>query len=130
MTILTIRTDKPEAEIGLFSNNEKLVYETWQAHRELSSTIHKKIHEILQAQDMDWQDIEGIVCFSGPGSFTGLRIGATVANTTAAALNIPVVGTNGEDWIKSGIEHVQNSKTAKLAVPFYGRDPHITTPKK
>ena len=46
--ILSIRTDKPEAEIGLFSaDGQKLVYKTWQAHRELSSTILVVIKELL-----------------------------------------------------------------------------------
>jgi hypothetical protein len=43
MIILTIRTDKPESEIGLFNNKDKLAYEVWQAHRELAETVHKKI---------------------------------------------------------------------------------------
>jgi hypothetical protein len=36
MLILTIRTDKPEAEIGLFSDKDKLDYVIWQAHRQLA----------------------------------------------------------------------------------------------
>ena len=80
MLILTIRTDKPEAEIGLFEDNKQLAYEMWQAHRELSDTIHKKIEKLLKSQKKDWQNIDGIVCFKGPGSFTGLRIGLTVGN--------------------------------------------------
>src|SRR5687767_2291411 len=99
MIILTIRTDKPEAEIGLFDGDKQLIYEEWEAHRQLSSTILIKIRELLESQGMDWADIEGLICFIGPGSFTGLRIGVTVANTMSATLDIPISGTNGEGWI-------------------------------
>lgn len=127
---MTIRTDKPEAEISLYRDNSLISKETWQAHRELSSTIHKKIHTLLQGQKLDWHDVGGIVFFSGPGSFTGLRIGATVANTIVATLNIPVVGTKDTGWIADGIALLLSGKNHKIVLPFYGRDPHITTPKK
>ena len=130
MKILTIRTDKPVAEIGLYKDQERHAYKTWEAHRQLSSTIHTEIHKLLESKDKDWQDVEGIVFFIGPGSFTGLRIGAAVANTVATTLGVPIAGTNGDDWIQVGIEIVKTGKTPKLIVPFYGRDPHITTPRK
>ena len=43
MLVLTLRTEKPEAEIGLYLDNKKLDYLSWQAHRELSNTIHINI---------------------------------------------------------------------------------------
>lgn len=130
MTILTIRTDQPEAELGLFDDQQKLGYERWQAHRELSTTIHTKIRDLLQASGKDWYDIKGIIFFIGPGSFTGLRIGAAVANTIAATLEIPITGTNGDDWIEHGQRRLLAGKTMGIVVPMYGRDPHITTQKK
>ncbi len=130
MIFLTIRTDSPEAEIGLFEDEEELVIERWQAHRELSSTIHTKILDILKSQGKDWHDLEGLVFYIGPGSFTGLRIGATVANTIATTLNVPIAGTNGDDWIKAGVKLVKQGKGLELVMPFYGRDPHITAPRK
>ena len=74
MIILTIRTDNPEAEIGLYENEKQLAYKTWQAHRSLAETIHIKIKELLNEANKSLDDIEGIACFKGPGSFTGLRI--------------------------------------------------------
>ncbi len=129
MIVLTIRTDKPEAEIGLFVGKTKLAYEKWQAHRQLSETIHTKIHEMLSSLEKDWNNLEAVAFFKGPGSFTGLRIGVTVANTLASELDIPIVGTTGEDWIQTGLTSLGQGKTDKLVEPDYGRDPHITIPK-
>lgn len=130
MIILTLRTDNPQAEIGLYQDDKQQTYQSWEAHRELSSTILTRIHQLLQSHGSDWKDIDGIVCFSGPGSFTGLRIGATVANTLATTLDVPVVGTNGEDWIFDGIEKINEGEISGLVVPNYGRGAHITTPRK
>jgi len=130
MLILTICTDNPQAEIGLFEDTKKLIYETWAAHRELSVTIHKKLAQLLKSQKKDWQDIEGIVCFQGPGSFTGLRIGLTVGNTLAYSYSIPIVGTSGDDWVKDGLQKLCSGQNDTLVMPEYGADANITTPRK
>jgi tRNA threonylcarbamoyladenosine biosynthesis protein TsaB len=130
MIILTLRTDKPEAEIGLYDGGKQLAYETWQAHRELAETIHRKIEQLLVRQGRTLAQIEGIVCFQGPGSFTGLRIGLTVANTLAYGLNIPIVTTRDPAWLETGIKRLQNGENDRQALPFYGADAHITPQKK
>ncbi|HYH74854.1 MAG TPA: tRNA (adenosine(37)-N6)-threonylcarbamoyltransferase complex dimerization subunit type 1 TsaB [Candidatus Saccharimonadales bacterium] len=131
MLLLTVRTDKPEAELGLFDGTTQVAYEVWHAHRELSVTILLKITDILQAQNKTLQDIDGIVTYAGPGSFTGLRIGLTVANTLAYSLDVPIVGITGEEnWLQKGIAKLQADGGDALALPEYGRPVHITIQKK
>ncbi len=129
MLILTIRTDKPDAEIGLFDDDKKLAYETWQAHRQLAETIHLKIKELLESRQHVLSDLEGIVVFKGPGSFTGLRIGISVANTLADSLSIPIVGTGGDSWAQAAITKIKKAKTGQVVQPEYGSPPHVTKPK-
>lgn len=130
MLILTIRTDKPEAEIGLFDGATKLTYEIWQAHRELSNTILRKIEDLLKGQNKTLKDVQGIAVFQGPGSFTGLRIGLTVANTLAYALEVPVVGAMGQDWAARGVKRLEAGDRDQIALPEYGAPVHITQQKK
>ncbi|MDB5170303.1 MAG: hypothetical protein JWN82_699 [Candidatus Saccharibacteria bacterium] len=129
MFILTIRTDKQEAEIGLSDDHKQLVYEKWQAHRELAETINKKIIDVLMSGGIRLHELNGIVVFKGPGSFTGLRIGLTVANALAYSLTIPVVSTMEDDWLASGIDRLLGDQDEKVAMPEYGALPNITTPK-
>jgi tRNA threonylcarbamoyladenosine biosynthesis protein TsaB len=129
MLILTLRTDKPEAEVGLFDDKNQIAYETWPAHRELSMQLHRKIEDILQSQGKELADIGGIVCFAGPGSFTGLRIGLTVGDVLAYALIKPVVGEQDPNWIQNGIDRLLKGENDKVAMPEYGSLPHITQPK-
>lgn len=130
MLILTIRTDKPEAEVGLFGGDQKLTYETWTAHRELSLTIHNKIAKILQFAGKEFQDVKGVVVFQGPGSFTGLRIGLSVANALAEGLNISIAAATGDDWIKQGMQSLKDGNNDIAAMPFYGSEVHISSPKR
>jgi len=130
MLILTLRTDKPEAEIGLYNDSRQLAYLTWTAHRELSVTIHQKIEELLHGQGKSLYDVQGIACFKGPGSFTGLRIGLTVANTLAYALHVSVVAREDPRWLEVGIADLLAGQDDHVALPAYGSDVHITAPKK
>lgn len=129
MTILTMRTDKPEAEIGLYEDDKQLAYETWQAHRQLAETLHAKIEALLKAKGKPLEDIDGIVAYQGPGSFTGLRIGLSVANALSYSLGAPIVAYGG-NWIKEGIGALRNGKNGQIALPDYGGDAHITPPRK
>ncbi|QQS20418.1 tRNA (adenosine(37)-N6)-threonylcarbamoyltransferase complex dimerization subunit type 1 TsaB [Candidatus Saccharibacteria bacterium] len=128
--MLTLRTDKPEAEIGLYDGETQLGYESWQAHRELAETIHTKIKQLLEGYDKSWHDIQGLVVFEGPGSFTGLRIGLTTANALAQSLNIPIIASQNPKWIETGVKKLIRGENDRIALPFYGAPVHITPQKK
>jgi tRNA threonylcarbamoyladenosine biosynthesis protein TsaB len=128
--ILTIRTDRPEAEVGLFEDQKQLEYTKWQADRQLSTTINSKIKEMLDLLSISLEEIDGIVIFKGPGSFTGLRIGFSVANALAYSLQKPIVASNGENWTQKGIKDLLTGKNDKIALPDYGSTAKTTLPKK
>lgn len=128
--ILMIRTDKPEAELYLYDNNHKVAESKWEAHRQLADTIHLKIKELLDTNDLNYKDLKGMAVFKGPGSFTGLRIGITVANTFAYSLGLPIVGAEGDKWREQAIKRLNENKNDKIIAPFYGAEANITLPKK
>ena len=129
MLILTLRTDKPEAEIGLYDGQQQLAYEVWAAHRQLAATIHVKIAGLLESQDKTLTDIKGIVVYKGPGSFTGLRIGMSVANALAYSLSIPIIAQS-DAWIEDGITRILAGGNDRTALPEYGAPAFTTQPKK
>jgi len=127
---LTLRTDKPRAELGLYEDSRQLAYIKWPAHRQLSNTIHEKIDEILNKSSISLGEVQGIVVFKGPGSFTGLRIGLSVANGLAYGLQISVVAKSGKKWLDSGIKSLLTDSNDKIALPKYDRLANTTKPRK
>ena len=109
--------------------------------REMAKNILAEIKEFLAENGANWQNLRGICVFAGPGSFTGLRIGVTVANTLADSLKIPIVGeknsdnskNNGENlenWREIALEKLNSGADDKIALPFYGAEANITKPRK
>ena len=135
MLILTIRTDKPEAELGLYDDQGRIAYDAWLAHRQLAETIHAHIEKLVADAGCVLKDISGIVFFEGPGSFTGLRIGASVANALAYSFEIPIVATGESDdakisWVSAGVQKLLQGKSDSVALPVYGAAATVTKPKK
>lgn len=130
MLVLTVRTDNPEAEVGLFEDGSPLSLQSWLAHRKLSVQLPGKITDVLQSHGKSLANLNGIVVFQGPGSFTGLRIGLTIANALAYGRRIPIVATMGDGWIKTGIERLQAGEDDRITLPHYGAEAHITLPKR
>ncbi len=52
--------------------------------------ILPELEDFLTEQQKTVNDITEISIHTGPGSFTGLRVGAAIARTLSALLNIPI----------------------------------------
>lgn len=127
--IILLDTSTPVCKLTLMDGSNR-VEDSWQADRGLAKGLLKYLHEKLLFQGKDWSDIQAIGVFKGPGSFTGLRIGLTVANTIADAQNIPIVGSDNDDWQSDVLNKIKNGDNDQIVLPRYGSDAHITKPIK
>ena len=130
MIILAIRTDKPEAELYIYDGSEKLAEIKWQAHLKLAETLNTKIKGILNKSSISLAGLDGIAVYKGPGSFTGLRIGMSVANALAYAQSITIVARGGQNWLEQSIKDLQAGQNDTIALPEYGAPVRVTKPKK
>lgn len=89
---------------------------TWDSGRAMAEGIFRFIHDKLTENNADWSDISEITFMSGPGSFTGLRIGAAIVNTLADQLQIPL-------YDHHGAKH-------QIILPDYGRPANVSAPRK
>lgn len=130
MIAITIKTDQQKAELALYEDQTLLAEEKWEAHRQLAETIHKKIESLLVSREKELSQVKGFVCYKGPGSFTGLRIGMSVANGLAYGVSARVVSANGDKWQQEGITRLLAGDNEISALPEYGGEIHITKPRK
>ena len=127
--LLAIRTDTATTELFLMTPGGVIVArDRWESGRQLSSQLLDHIQKLLQKQNSTWSALAGIIVFRGPGSFTGLRIGVTVANAIAYAQSIAIVGTLGDTWLEEGAQRLRHKEDDTQVIPEYGALPHITKP--
>ncbi len=130
MIILILKTSQPIAELYLYRDKQLLNQLSWQADRHLAETINLKIDQLLSKASLNLTNLDGLGVFTGPGSFTGLRIGLSVANAMAYGLNIPIIGSRGDDWIITIIDQLKKGRDEHIVTPFYGSPARITKPRK
>ncbi len=101
----------------------------WESGRSLADELLPRLVGLLREHKLQLSRIKGFIVFSGPGSFTSLRIGHTVANALADSLTIPVVGARGEHWLEDGLRELVHTPAGQPALPYYGAEATITKPK-
>ena len=90
MISLFLDTSTSRMIVGLFKDNKELILKNEEAHNDLSSKVLPTIRLILEESKIKLEDIDEIYVVNGPGSFTGVRIGVTIAKTLAVSLNKPI----------------------------------------
>jgi tRNA threonylcarbamoyladenosine biosynthesis protein TsaB len=128
--ILCLRADSPEVYIGIWDGKEELSSKSWEAGRELSLQILDEIDDNCDKVAISIEDIDGIIVYEGPGSYTGLRISISVANSIGYSNNTPVIGSTGDDWIKDGMKKLDSAKDFSPISPVYGGEVYTTEAKK
>lgn len=90
MISLFIDTSTSTLSIGLFKD-DILVYSKVITSSEHSKYTMPAIEEAFTKNNIDPMSVNKILVTNGPGSFTGIRIGVTIAKTYAWACNINVI---------------------------------------
>ena len=126
---IALKTDTSITSISLVDpKGHELKKEEWESGRQLSSQLLDHIQKLLQEHNTDWTHLQGVIAYRGPGSFTGLRIGISVANAITYAQGIPIVGASGKAWIADGASRLTAGQNDERVIPEYGGTANITRP--
>lgn len=102
MKVLAIDTSNVTLGVAL-TDGEKVIGEYMtNIKKNHSVRIMPAIHTLLKDCDTKPEDLTKIVVAKGPGSYTGVRIGVTIAKTLAWTLNIPLVGVSSLKTLAAG----------------------------
>ena len=74
-----------------------LGHETFEGRYRHSQELLPAVARLLERLDLRLGDLAGIVAGTGPGAFTGLRVGLATAKTLAHELGVPVAGIPTSD---------------------------------
>jgi tRNA threonylcarbamoyl adenosine modification protein YeaZ len=91
-TVLAIDTAAPRLQLALLRPDgaiDSSVDELAQGHAEL---LFPRLDALLERNDLAYADLDRVAVTTGPGSFTGLRIGLSAGRGLGVALGLPVVG--------------------------------------
>ena len=91
MKILAIDSSGLVASVAVVENETLLGEYTVNFKKTHSETLLPMADELLTMVQCDKRSLDAVAVAAGPGSFTGLRIGAATAKGIALALNIPIV---------------------------------------
>ncbi|NMH67408.1 tRNA (adenosine(37)-N6)-threonylcarbamoyltransferase complex dimerization subunit type 1 TsaB [Bacillus sp. RO3] len=91
MTILSIDTSNYPLGVALIDENKVIGEHITYIKKNHSVRAMPAVEQLLKDCGMEAKDLTKIVVANGPGSYTGVRIGVTLAKTLAWSLNIPLI---------------------------------------
>ena len=92
--ILNIETSTTVCSVALADKGQVIAAKEINEGYSHAENLHLFINEILATAKIDVKDLKAIAVGSGPGSYTGLRIGVSAAKGFAYALQIPLLAVN------------------------------------
>jgi len=100
VTLLLDTTNNKEVTVGLRIDKREFIKKQPLDTRK-AQVILPMIEELLKEHSIDLQKLTGIKVNAGPGSFTGIRVGLSVANTLGFLLKISVNGKKVGETVKA-----------------------------
>lgn len=94
MKVLAIDTSNYTLGLAVIDEDQVIGEYITNVKKNHSIRVMPSIETLLKDCDLTPQDINKIVVAKGPGSYTGVRIGVTIAKTLAWTLNVPLVGVS------------------------------------
>ena len=92
--ILNIDTAMAKAGICLALEGKAMAVAENVAQKEHASWLHPAIEQMMRDTGYHLRDLQAVAVTSGPGSYTGLRVGMAAAKGFCYALNIPLITEN------------------------------------
>src|SRR4051794_38338418 len=89
--ILSIDTSSGQGGVALY-DGQRLSTRSWPADRSHTTTLLSEIHQLLDRAEIRVRELAAVAIATGPGTFTGLRVGFGVAKGFHLAAGVPLIG--------------------------------------
>ncbi len=106
MLILAIDTSTKTGSVSVFHDRRGVLAElTLNINLNHSDTLMSAVDTVLKFSEYDISDIDRIAVGTGPGSFTGIRVGVGAAKGLAYSVGAEIVGINELDALASMVSY-------------------------
>ncbi len=99
MRILAIETSGERSSVALVHEARVLSERFFPSRMSLCQTLSCHIQSVLETETLADAALDGLAVATGPGSFTGLRLGVAMAKAIAHATGLPLVGVGTHEII-------------------------------
>jgi tRNA threonylcarbamoyl adenosine modification protein YeaZ len=100
--------------VALLKGKKSIIEKSWNSKRDEAEKILPSIVTMLKKVKKRWEDVKEIMVITGPGPFTGLRVGVTIANTIAWTENLPLKTFTVFEYLHARVPTKLQEKTAIL----------------
>jgi tRNA threonylcarbamoyladenosine biosynthesis protein TsaB len=101
--ILQIETATASCSVALAKDGEVLAFKEVNERNVHAEVITLFIEELINAAGIQYGDIDAVAVSSGPGSYTGLRIGVSTAKGLCFALDKPLIAIETLEAMADGV---------------------------
>lgn len=105
MKTLFIDSSRKSLSVALAEEDKLLFVSNVNSYSKHSNFLMNEIKSILSKSNLKIYDIDNIVVLNGPGSFTGIRVGVTIAKTICWTLSKKLYQLNNLEALKVGINN-------------------------
>jgi tRNA threonylcarbamoyladenosine biosynthesis protein TsaB len=126
--LLCIDTSTTHASVALAKDGNVIGIKSNSNQRDHASFLQPAIHSLLQEANQTLKNLDAIAVTSGPGSYTGLRVGFASAKGLAYALDIPLIGIETTLVMSSAaLSHLSKEESAILCPMIDARRMEVFT---
>ncbi|MFN8561656.1 MAG: tRNA (adenosine(37)-N6)-threonylcarbamoyltransferase complex dimerization subunit type 1 TsaB [Anaerolineae bacterium] len=115
MTLLAIDTATQFISIALHDGQQVLAEQTWRSENHHTVELAPAVRALMNHADLTPGDLSALAVATGPGSYTGLRIGVALAKGIAGACRLPLVGIPSFDILAA--QQPRSTGALVLALP-------------
>ncbi|OJX10927.1 MAG: tRNA (adenosine(37)-N6)-threonylcarbamoyltransferase complex dimerization subunit type 1 TsaB [Caedibacter sp. 37-49] len=99
MNILAFECANFSLSVAALNSNKELAFREIKETKGQDAQLLPLITDVLKEVNLDFRDLNLISTTTGPGSFTGIRVGLALARGFRLALKIPLITFNCFDWV-------------------------------
>lgn len=94
MAILSLETSAKVCSVALHSNGQLITSAEVHIEQSHATRLAPLIDDLVKFAQLEFRQIQAVAVSSGPGSYTGLRIGVSLAKGLCFALKVPLIAIN------------------------------------